>query len=417
MRAVVAGVLWIAASARAGETSDTSLAREVDRYLEQTAEETRNPTLHPKWRNGLVFESANGDFMVRLRSRLLWDTVWRHTDTVSDGDNNSSFFRQVRFGVRGRVYKNTIFLIEMDFGLGQISFMDVFVGLRRLPVLGTVTLGHQREPFSLDGVTPIPFHAFMERATATNVFAPARALGARAADHLLDDRLTWSAGIYIEDDAPFSGKGDSGGLFVMRVTGLPVRERDTHTILHLGLSFTARDPPNGIARLDGRPGLRIGPVTLDTGPMPADRDLRAAIEIAYFMRSFRVQAEFFVADISGETNATFTGWYLMASWWITGEHANFLAKAATYGRMRPSNNFQDGTGGWGAWEVAFRISYVDLNDGNVIGGRQNDYSLGLNWHWNPHTRFVFNLIFADVANGPLGSGNVWLFKVRVQFDF
>ena len=60
--AVVVCFLLLANSVRAGETADTSLAREVDRYLKETADVTSSPTLLAQWRNGPVFESADGEF-------------------------------------------------------------------------------------------------------------------------------------------------------------------------------------------------------------------------------------------------------------------------------------------------------------------------------------------------------------------
>jgi len=37
------------------------------------------------------------------------------------------------------------------------------------------------------------------------------------------------------------------------------------------------------------------------------------------------------------------------------------------------------SGGWGAVEVAVRISNIDMNEGGVNGGAMDIYSLGFNW--------------------------------------
>jgi phosphate-selective porin OprO/OprP len=413
----ITGLLGMATSVCAEESTYASLLHEVDAYIAATDAAPATPTLTASWRNGPVLESDDGAFMIRLRGRLLWDAIGRDSDTPVAVENSEIFLRQGRIGVRGRILTNTIFMAEVDFGLNQITLMDIFVGLRKLDYLGSLTIGHQREPFSLDGVTPIPFHAFLERASATNVFAPSRSVGIRAAESGSNDRVTWSAGFYSADDEPFSGISTSGGLFAARVTGLPISVPDARKLLHVGISFTARNPPNGIARLDGRPGVRVGPVSVDTGDMPADLDLRAGIEVLYMVRSWRVQAEVFGADISGETDARFGGWYVSTSYWITGEQAFFVKKAATYGRTSPLKNFKDGKRGHGAVEVGFRYSYVDLNDGEIRGGQQKDIAFGVNWHWNPHTRVMLNLGHADVKEGPLGSGTGYNLKIRMQFDF
>ena len=70
-------------------------------------------------------------------------------------------------------------------------------------------------------------------------------------------------------------------------------------------------------------------------------------------------------------------------------------------------------GGKGAWEIAFRYSSIDLNDGAISGGEQDDWSLGLNWYPNPATRLMINYVHAEVDR----VGEADFFLVRWQVDF
>lgn len=77
---------------------------------------------------------------------------------------------------------------------------------------------------------------------------------------------------------------------------------------------------------------------------------------------------------------------------------------------------------WGAWEVAARLSYLDLNDGGDIkGGQETNLTLGLNWYLNPNLRLMFNYIRAHVENRgtspPVDKGNANIFQTRLQFAF
>ncbi len=59
-------------------------------------------------------------------------------------------------------------------------------------------------------------------------------------------------------------------------------------------------------------------------------------------------------------------------------------------------------GGWGAWEIAGRVSTIDLNDQlgsafGIAGGRQTVYAAGLNWYVNNNIRFMLNYLHGDVA--------------------
>jgi phosphate-selective porin OprO/OprP len=74
--------------------------------------------------------------------------------------------------------------------------------------------------------------------------------------------------------------------------------------------------------------------------------------------------------------------------------------------------------GTGAWEVAYRYSYVDLNDTGINGGQMNQHTIGLNWYLNDNTRLQFNYlnIQRNVA-GPAVSGTVHGAGCQAQWYF
>ena len=53
----------------------------------------------------------------------------------------------------------------------------------------------------------------------------------------------------------------------------------------------------------------------------------------------------------------------------------------------------------GAWEIAARYNFLDLNDGAVTGGEMTVIEVGLNWHLNAMTRIMANVVFANVDRG------------------
>jgi phosphate-selective porin OprO/OprP len=79
---------------------------------------------------------------------------------------------------------------------------------------------------------------------------------------------------------------------------------------------------------------------------------------------------------------------------------------------------RDGFGGWGAWQLTARYSYLDLNNKQVIGGRVNDMTLGVNWFLNQWMKVQGNFFVADrdVAN-PAGSGGIYGFGTRLALDW
>ena len=139
---------------------------------------------------------------------------------------------------------------------------------------------------------------------------------------------------------------------------------------------------------------------------------------AFRLRSLTLQAEAYLVRVSGAgTDASFHGWYVMASYWLTGETATYNEWNAVWDRVLPRRNLHDGSGGKGAWMLALRFDRVDLTDGGIDGGEMDSFTFGVTWMWNPNTRVKLDLVYADVTGGPLGSGTIWYMMTRFQFDF
>jgi len=86
---------------------------------------------------------------------------------------------------------------------------------------------------------------------------------------------------------------------------------------------------------------------------------------------------------------TFGGYYVSASYFLTGETRPYLMSEGEYDRVIPK-------GKNGAWEIAARVSTIDLNDEsagvNILGGKATNYTLGVNWHINANFKWMFNYV-------------------------
>ena len=95
--------------------------------------------------------------------------------------------------------------------------------------------------------------------------------------------------------------------------------------------------------------------------------------------------------------------------------------------MSPHRPFDPwGDGGWGAFEIAARLSRIDLDDevdavGGVRGGTSNNVSLALNWYFNPYVRLSLNYVRAEVRNldehGMPEGGTVDGVGMRLRWEF
>lgn len=396
---------------RAGENQEETLEERVDRLEEQRREDFR-----AYWKNGLRLETADGRFQLRFGGRIMADWVfWDGSDaveasvgTLEDGVE----FRRARLFVQGYLYRHVEFKAQYDFAGGDADFKDVYLGLRDLPV--GVRFGHFKEPFGLEELTSSKYTTFMER-SLPNVFAPSRNVGVMAHSTAAGDRLTYAVGAFRETDDVGSGTGDDLNV-TGRLTGAPVYAEDGRRAVHLGIGATHKrvDDDTGL-RFRQRPEVHLAPRFVDTGAFAADSVTSLGLEAATVIGPASVQGEYTSTRVDSPATGdpTLDGFYLAASYWLTGESRNYEPDDGAFGRVRPRRDFLGREGGPGAWQVAVRYSSLDLSDQGLAGGELSDVTLGVNWHWNPHTRIMLNAVRSDLD----GVDDVTAFQIRTQIDF
>jgi phosphate-selective porin OprO/OprP len=298
--------------------------------------------------------------------------------------------------------------------------------MRNIPVLGAITAGHFKEPFSLEELTSSRFITFMERALPNNM-VPGRNLGIMASDarKLWDDqkRLTWALGLFRdrgdEDEGETFFRSDGGYDMTGRVTCAPWYADGGEKVAHVGVSYSLRHPEDPI-RYRARPEAHfIEERFSDTGNFVSEWVNLFGAEAAVVYGPFSVQSEYIGNHVeSDETgDPCLNGWYVQGSYFLTGEHRNYKTSKGAFDRVHPKKNFRE-DGGWGAWEVALRYSYLDLDDSRLPDEAtdMHDVTVGLNWYLNPNVRVMWNYI-RSCADGLDVSNAADIFAMRMQVDF
>jgi phosphate-selective porin OprO/OprP len=430
-----------------------SLEERVD-LLEQ-AFSTSEKTFKVFWKDGVRMQTLDKEIEIRFGGRIQFDMNFTHADeelrtAFADPFDDRFFFRRARIFIWGTLYKYFRFKAEYDFVGGDApTFTDVYIEMTKIPYVGTITAGKFKGPFGLEELTSSLFITFQER-SLTQAFVLGRELGFRFGNAVLNKRMIWAFSITrpTDDDASSADKIN----FTARLTGLPWYKEKGKRLVHLGVGYIFRNPENDEARLRVRPEARIGDGGsirfVDTrnpaasGLVPNDDTLQAnkthtfGFEGALVYDSFSLQGEYMFALFNGkDPNAAIESavddvndwaFYIMASYFLTGEHRPYSTSSAAFGRPKPRRNFLQG--GWGAWEIAFRFSMIDLSDeqnilsADAAGGKEQNITFGLNWYPNPNSRVIFNYVYGwvddRVLNGvTLDNDNFGTFMMRFQVDF
>ena len=239
-----------------------------------------------------------------------------------------------------------------------------------------------------------------------------------------NDRVTWAAGLFRHNTDSFgtSLDDDSGWNATARITALPYYEDDGRRLLHVGLGYSHQNPDRTF-RYRARPESGAAVRYLDTRHPLSGRDFRAdqvdlwAAELAGQYGPFSFQSEYLRSDVDtvDAGHRSFDGYYLQAGYMLTGEHRSYSLKDGVFGGVKPRRPFSL-DGGLGAWELALRLSELDLDDGPVYGGQERNWTIGLNWYLNPVARVMLNYVRADI-NHALYGGDIDIFQSRFQFQF
>jgi len=426
---------------------------------------------------------------------------------AASGYDNQVGIRYARLQVLGSAYRIWDYKFQYDFagapnGLVIGGLRDAYLMLR-FPDPFSFQVGNFFEPFSLERTQSSNFRDFVERALPSDLLAPNRHIGVAATVGGLAPGIgvpNWHlrAGVFstsVEDGNPSAVGAPAAGSSSLlnpvpgghqywdaaaRFTYAPILTADD--LLNIGGSVRYQNPNDATAANDDRvlqPGSTLktegnilGENLLGTQPLTCAASVATQFvgencvkdvvnygaELVAAHGPFSVQAEYLgmhydrsaslieTLHAPGGTSVNFSGYYVYATWYLTGESRadqfrtypnRYLAPEefyvpSTFGQIKILNPFS--AGGPGAWEAAARLSEINLNSGgylvaqpvgvpsNIQGGRETDLTLGLNWYPDPGIRFMANWVNVLQLAAPWNRPNIngihpQIFEMRAQFNW
>ncbi|MDR0869273.1 MAG: OprO/OprP family phosphate-selective porin [Planctomycetaceae bacterium] len=373
---------------------------------------------------------------------------------------NWNGLNDMRLGVRGEGYDILDYFVDLSFiqntgssgNNAAVSFKDVYLGVKNVPLLEYVRIGHYRVEDGLShlvGGTNTTSLEFDDRD-----FALVRRIGISSRHLWAQQRLRFFTGLFYDNDIAtskrYSSQDNQGTIANFRLTYMPYISRGADGKINgkqfilFGGNYSYVDVTK---TADGAPvtftqrfsGLKIGNVfnsTLDSGSYH-----KIGLEFAAQDGPFSLQAEAFanvydnaaVAGVPGlRKDRTVSGTSLLARYFLTGDYRKFSAENATWGAaelrhnldLRKANDWNYAE--WlGAWEVFAKWGYTDSRKlfelGGPACGSVHDITLGLNWYWTSQARWMFDYIHVmpgQIRNGlPRDHSDTDIFAVSFRYHF
>ncbi len=447
--------------------------------------------LNATWENdGIHFKSEHKDFDIHIGGRINTDFVWWKQPSFLKGAapgsagipgsakgagigtlDDGAYLRRIRLRTEGTLYENLEFFMETDFeNLSRVTMDEAYVGIKNVPFLGVVRIGHHKVPQGLESYSSSRYLETLERSALFDTFEQEFGTGIFVGNSFLNDRATWAAMFHrIEVFQPFNDAsfGDGNSAFTARVSALPIFDESGRCYVHTAASYQYRSGNLGrtfgdagistfgasqnVVRFRDRAEIRDatgagadgqgdGSRLIDTGYLSTSGITTVGTELLAVSGPVYLQAESIVAQVEhgrqvnsaaaaklDHGSPTFWGYYGQVGYFLTGESRPYQKNNGTYGRVVPNSNFflvrgHDGNGGGsslGALELVYRFSYDDLNSNRIVGGTVAEHTAGINWYWSPNMRMQFNYTNANRNSvGTLANaGTVQGVAVRSIIDF
>lgn len=374
---------------------------------------------------------AAADFTFRPKGMFQADYVGYNARAGGYDYSNGTDIRRARFGFDGTAYEAFKWRLNAEYVKNTVTLLDAYLQYAVTPNW-SVTIGHVKTPYGLEGVTSDANQTFLEHGMAGNAFTAVgadRRVGAMVSYQ--SPRLNAALGLFGSGEAvkrseatPDEGYGVNG-----RVAYAPILTKDS--LLQIGVSgFHATNLAGRTLTIGDRPNLRVDDgklieVKSITGISSADSVMA---EMIAARGPWSVQGEYGRLKLNRSTGLAdldFDGFYVFGSWLATGETRRVKNGAVEH--IKPNTDFNPKAGHWGAVELALRYDQLDLTDRGLspLNRKAVSWTGAINWYLNARATLLFNyirfrgsnspLLVTPLVNGTTARGEA--FATRLQFDF
>ncbi|MBU2761447.1 OprO/OprP family phosphate-selective porin [Acidithiobacillus sulfurivorans] len=395
-------------------------------------------------------KEKSDDFSLNLGGRIQADYATYFNNPI-EGSAGAKL-RRARIFTSGNIAREWGFKFQYEFtDTAAAGFKDAYFTYLGLPN-STVTLGQSKTFFSMDQLNSSNDNVMMERPLLEALDAYGdRRMGLKLTTHgdnwmlglggfmnALDEKqVTSYSGIVrsgTNKNTALSTKTSNtnqSGIYTIsgRATYVPVHSEGSDLYFGANLNYTGFGEQNKAALYATRPETSVASTKLlEAYVSNPSSQFQYTLETAAVAGPFSIEGAYVGANVSrrnGLPTASFNGYYVQASYILTGQSRNFKPKIGEFHYLKD-------IGPGGAWEVALRYDRLNMNDAKagIYGGRGSNITAGINWYANEHVRLMLDYSHAHIGdiptsapagasyvNSPLYNTDLNILQLRGQFLF
>lgn len=401
----------------------------------EAADEKKKTAVSGKVKNGISWESGDGENSIALAGRIQLD--YRTYDSDDNKNNTTENFdvRRAYLGVSGKLAKYYDYKVVANFGEKDDTGADksnqldeAYFGINWWKQ-ASFRFGQFKMPFSLEEQTSSRFIDFQERSLA-NKLVPGKEIGAMLHGEPVKGMFYALALSTGEGRSKIEGKTDEGNDVIGRV-GYNFAEltENKDNVYHVAAAYSNGTQSKTMSVASNSEskghGITIAPtLAVDT------KRTRTGLEGAFAFGPVKLQSEWIRATYDHQTagDTDVDAWYASASWMITGEKYASSYKGGKFDRLSPTKNFDPATFSGGAWEIGVRYSDFDGKDFRDAGllaatapAQVDAWTVGLKFIPTPNTRLMLNYVDSsfdkDIVSGTGVAKDEKAITMRAQIDF
>jgi phosphate-selective porin OprO/OprP len=327
-------------------------------------------------------------------------------DNYNDGE-----IRRFRVFIKGKFLERFKYEAEYD-AVSNNSFKDMYIAYNILPNLN-IKIGQTKEPFGLENLTSSKYSSFLED-SLLSTFSHKRRVGISLTNSYKCNahNFTSSIGYFDKSIDDMIDDNPDSNTISSRLTYAYTPEKNS--VYHIGFSASQSNFDKQKVKYKTKLNTHFyrGSVTKSKVKF-ADKTQRFQIESAIAYNSLSFEAEYGKNKIYALDDYNFDAWYAQIGYFLTGEHKKYKKRAAMFKSIKINKPFSYENGNFGAFELALRVSGIDLTQKSFIKKEELDTTIGLNWYLSNKLKVLTNFTNASIE----GKDDEYSIASRLEYLF